>query len=221
MKSELKQIGLALGLGMLASTMSSCSLLGKQKAMAQWEIQSEVPASLNNGRATSPASGAVKGNIVKSNLDGLAPIDESALDLPAMENGMLADIPKPEGIYGHLAQQSPPEMLSIPATGAAGEVPHVLHLGQNLAPLLPAPPPAVTEEELAIAPAALTPQEAAMAVPPPELNLAPAPQPAPEIAAVPLAAPSIPLLYGKLDLGPFLNPPTPLAVITPLPPPGQ
>ena len=67
----------------------------------------------------------------------------------------------------------------------------------------------VTEEELNLAPAALA---AVPEVTPPPVNPIPTPDPVPAASET---IPSIPLLYGKLDLAPFLNPPTPLAANTP------
>ena len=214
MKTELKRIGLVLGLGLLASATSSCSLLGKGKYASQWEIESDVPASLNSGRAGTPSPAAVAGNGVRSNLDGLPPVSEAMLDLPVSENGTIIDIPKPDVMAGGLAYQSPPEMLNVPPAEGAGDLPYTVGSPSGIETLLPAPPPAVTEDELQLSPAADTSAAVAatLTLPPPaELLLSPVPPPSP----VTTLAPSIPLLYGKLDLAPFLNPPVPLAVNTP------
>ena len=207
MKVELKNIALPIGFGVLALALNSCSLLGKGKYASQWEIKSDVPASLSSGRAATPS--ATAGTQVKSNLDGLAPVVTEPLDLPGSESGTLSDIPKPEGMGMALAMQSPPEMLNIPSASEAGELPYTSGTPSGLQTLLPAPPPMVTEEELNLAPAALA---AVPEVTPPPVNPIPTPDPVPAASET---IPSIPLLYGKLDLAPFLNPPTPLAANTP------
>lgn len=209
MKPELKNICLALGLGVLASSLSSCSLLGKGKYASQWEIESEVPASLNSGRATTPSPDALAGPQVKSNLDGWAPAVDGALDLPVSENGTIIDIPKPDGTGGELVQQSPPEMLNVPSSEDANDLPYTIGTPSGIETLLPAPPPAVTEEELQLAPAEVAAAEASAAAPLADIPLTPTEQ-------VAGTAPSIPLLYGKLDLAPFLIPPAPLAAHAPL-----
>jgi len=208
MKPELKKILLPVALGLLASALSSCSLVGKRNLASQWEIESDVPASLSSGRAATPS--ATAGRQVKSNLDGLAPAGAESLDLPGSENGTMSDIPKPDSTTGYWAAQSPPEMLNIPSASAsdAGDLPYTTGTPGGIETLLPAPPPAVTEEELNMIPNALATET--------ETETAPAPAPAaPDLhPAGTETAPSIPLLYGKLDLAPFLNPPTPLAVNT-------
>ena len=209
MKPELKKISLALGSSLLAAGLSSCSLLGKNKYASQWEIQSDVPASLSSGQAATPS--ATAGTQAKSNLDGLSPAAEGALDLPGLENGTLSDIPKPHGATGEMANQSPPEMLSSQGMEGAGDLPYAAAAPHGLSTLLPAPPPAVREEELTLAPSALAAAEASVSHPPAEISLSPAETVTP--TATP--APSIPLLYGKLDLAPFLNPPAPLAANSP------
>ena len=212
MKLELKQIILPFGLGVLAVALSSCSLLGKGKYASQWEIESDVPASLSSGRATTPATDMVAGNPVKSNLDALSPASDGSLDLPVSEIGGLIDIPKPDGTHGELAYQSPPEMLNVPSAEGAGDLPYTIGTPSGIGTLLPAPPPAVTEEELNPAPAALAAAAVEPAMPLPVAPPAVTPQ---ADLPVPFKAPSIPLLYGKLDLAPFLNPPAPLVVNTP------
>lgn len=211
MKSELKRIGLALTLSVVASGMSSCSLLGKGKYASQWEIESEVPAALSSGRASTPSADAVAGNPVKSNLDGLSPASDGSLDLPVSENGSLMDIPKPDGASGGLAYQSPPEMLNVPSVEGSGDLPYAVGTLGGIETLLPAPPPAVTEEELNLAPAALAAASGETTPPATDLPLVPTAVPEP----TPVTAPSIPLLYGRLDLAPFLNAPAPLAVNMP------
>jgi hypothetical protein len=211
MKQELKKYSLGFGLGSaLVLSLSSCSLVGKGKYASQWEIQTDVPASLSSGRASTPAPDALAGTMPPSNLDGIAPVPDVALDLPVSENGGMIEIPKPAGAPGTLAYQSPPEMLNIPGAESPGDLPYQTVGQQELNTFLAPPPPPVTEEELALAPAAVAAAEAAD--PATEVPPVPAAPPDAEAPAVPTPAPSIPLLYGKLDLAPFLNPPTPLAV---------
>ena len=207
MKPKLKTICFAVGLGVLASSLSSCRLLGKGKYASQWEIQTEVPASLSSGQAATPSTEALAGPRVKSNLDGLSPTADGELDLPVSENGPIIDIPKPDGTSGELAHQSPPEMLNVPSPEGSGDLPYSIGTPSGIETLLPAPPPAVTEEELNLPPAALAAAEEAAAAPLSDIPLTPA-----ELARG--TAPSIPLLYGRLDLAPFLNPSAPLAANT-------
>jgi hypothetical protein len=227
MKSELPKIhaGFALG-SLLVMSLSSCSLVGKGKYASQWEIQTDVPASLNSGRATTPVQESTAGAPPSGNLNGFAQVTDEPLDLPVMENSGMTPIPKPTATPGNPVYQSPPEMLNIPgAETAAADLPYQPVGRQELDPLLAPPPPPVTEEELTLAPSALSAAGAAD----PAKDSPPAPESTATVAtvapaatsdtpAVPTTAPSIPLLYGKLDLAPFLNPPTPLAVNTPAAP---
>jgi len=217
----------ALTLSLLAAGLSSCSLFKNGKYASQWEIQSEVPASLSNGQATVPSEIPLTARQANSNLSGfdpLAPADGGTLDLPMTENGTLIDIPKPDlAMTGNSYRFSPPEMLSIPPGPAEMDLPPPTGSPDHITTLLPGPPPTVTEEELAAAPQALpivyhTAETPAPASPPavapvPETAAAPVPAPAVTEPEAPLpgpveyagVAPSIPLLYGKLDLTPFLN----------------
>ena len=209
----------AMTLSLLAAGLSSCSLFKDGKYASQWEIQSEVPASLSNGQATVPSETPMTARQANSNLSGLdplAPADGGTLDLPMTENGTLIDIPKPDlAMTGNPYRMSPPEMLSIPQGTAETDLPPPTGSPDHITTLLPGPPPVVTEEELAAAPAAMpivyhTPEPSSEA-PAPETAAAPAPAVTESAAVVPgpveytESSPSIPLLYGKLDLTPFLN----------------
>ena len=225
MKVSSPTLSRALTLSLLAAGLSSCSLFKNGKYASQWEIQSEVPASLSNGQATVPSETPMTARQANSNLSGLdplAPADGGTLDLPMTENGTLIDIPKPDlAMTGNPYRFSPPEMLSIPPGTPEMDLPPPTGSTDHITTLLPGPPPTVTEEELAAAPEALpivyhTAETAAPApavASAPETNAARAPAPAVAAPEVPLpgpvqyagAAPSIPLLYGKLDLTPFLN----------------
>lgn len=207
----------AMTLSLLAAGLSSCSLFKNGKYASQWEIESDVPASLSNGQATVPSETPMTARQANSNLSGLdplAPADGGTLDLPMTENGALIDIPKPDlAMTGNPYRFSPPEMLSIPPGTPEMDLPPPTGTPDHITTLLPGPPPTVTEEELAAAPEAMPivyhTAETAAPAPAPETAAAPAvaapeaPLPGPvEYAG---AAPSIPLLYGKLDLTPFLN----------------
>lgn len=231
MKAFPSTLSRAITLSLLAAGLSSCSLFKDGKYASQWEIQSEVPASLSNGQAAVPTEIPMTARQANSNLSGpdpLAPPDGSTLDLPMTENlpmtesGTLIDIPKPDlAMTGSPYRMSPPELLSIPQGTAGTELSPPVGSPDNITTLLPGPPPVVTEEELAVAPGALpivsdTAETAAPApsvLPTPETPAAPAPAPAVAAPEAPLpgpvqyaaAAPSIPLLYGRLDLTPFLS----------------
>ncbi len=203
-----------LGMSTLAFGLSSCSLFKNGKYASQWEIQSEVPASLNSGEATVP--GPVPTHTVQSNLSGadqLALADGSLLDLPMTENGGLVDVPKPDwAMTTGQPGQSPVELLSVPGHGQATDLPMASYTNADLSNLLPAPPPPVTEEDLVLAPGALAPEVAE--IPAGDLPLTGA---APDSLGTATretvvsaehssTGPTIPLLYGQLDLSAFLNP---------------
>jgi hypothetical protein len=223
MKTSIPLFCRALGLSALALGLSSCSLFRNGKHVSQWEIQSDVPASLNSGEATVP--GPVTGRTVQSNLSGtdqLAAADGGMLDLPMNENGGLVEVPKPEwAMTTGQPGQSPVELLSVPGQGHATDLPTASYTNADLTTLLPAPPPPVAEEGVVLAPGALGP--AGPVIPPGDVPLtgfAPPPMGAetPETGADPVktaSAPTIPLLYGMLDLSPYLNP----ALFAPNPPP--
>lgn len=233
MNASLSKINHALGLGVLALSLSSCSLFRDGKYASQWEIQSDVPASLNSGEATTPSTTPPQVAQVNSNLSGtdasLSP-DAGMLDLPANGEDSLMDVPKPDfNVASITPEQSPVELLNIPSAPGSHEGMTETLTNADLGTLLPAPPPAVTEEELAMAPAALPPGQdgfpPADSIPPPP----PAPgNPAPEATADDSKAPvkaaststTIPLLYGQLDLSPYL-PPAITATEAPQPPPGE
>ncbi len=224
MKAKLKQLGQVVGLVTLASGLSACSLLGKNRASAQWEIESDVPASLNSGRATTPGPESVASSRVKSDLDGQPLAADTPLELPASTDRMMANIPKPSSLHGQTTEQAPPEMLSIPPTEGAGDLPDGTGPTLGMNTLLTGPPPEVTEEELTMP---LTDElMAETAEVPAEVAAAPAPIPTPAVEIPSLTPaepatsppPSIPLLYGKLDLAAFLTPPAPLAANTPVQP---
>lgn len=206
------------GLSVLVLGFSSCSLFKDGKYASQWEIESDVPASLSSGTASVPDVKATANHRVKSNLsrnpEPLSPTNLGELDLPALENNDMAEVPKPDfaasnPVYG----QSQTEMLNVPSAGETTEATGSAGGLADLTTLLPEPPPVVTEEELAAAPPALPP--VAMDGP---LNPEPAePQPGPvsfeaigaEVTAgkaPALSATTIPLLYGQLDLSAFLTP---------------
>jgi hypothetical protein len=202
-----------LGLSALAFGLSSCSLFKNGKYASQWEIQSEVPASLNSGEATVP--GPVPTHTVQSNLSGadqLALADGSLLDLPMTENGGLVDVPKPEwAMTTGQPGQSPVELLSVPG-GQATDLPTASYTNADLTNLLPAPPAPVTEEDLVLTPGDLAPEVAE--IPAGDLPLTGA---APESLTAATGktvasaknfpmGPTIPLLYGQLDLSDLLNP---------------
>ena len=225
MKAFPSTLSRAITLSLLAAGLSSCSLFKDGKYASQWEIQSEVPASLSNGQAAVPTEIPMTARQANSNLSGpdpLAPPDGSTLDLPMTESGTLIDIPKPDlAMTGNPYRMSPPELLSIPQGTAGTELSPPVGSPDNITTLLPGPPPVVTEEELAVAPGAMpivsdTAETAAPApseLPTPETPAAPAPAPVVAAPEAPLpgpvqyaaAAPSIPLLYGRLDLTPFLS----------------
>lgn len=214
MKTFISPFCRALGLSALAFGLSSCSLFKNGKYASQWEIQSEVPASLNSGEATVP--GPVSGRTVQSNLSGTDPMavaDGGMLDLPMSEHGGLVDVPKPQwAMATGQPGQSPVELLSVPNHGHTTDLPTASYTNADLSNLLPAPPPAVTEEELVLASGALVPT--APEIPAGDVPLtAGASEPqgteTPETLAGPVksaSAPTIPLLYGQLDLSPYLNP---------------
>lgn len=228
MKPNVTSLYLLLSMSMLAGGLSSCSLLKNGKLSSQWEIESDVPASLNSGHAAAPA-GTVAGNTVRSNLSGEQPpagSEGGSLDLPGSESGTMMEIPKPEFASDGTAYQSPPEMLSIPASEGVTDLPGNAPAPAGLTTLLPAPPPPVTEEELVMPPAALTPEAAAatttaaaewaVSTPSSAGRLGPLSGENASPIAHPtraLAATSIPLLYGKLDLTTFLTP-APMAAHT-------
>lgn len=218
-----------LGLSVLAAGMSSCSLFKNGKYASQWEIESEVPASLSSGQAGVPS--ATAGGRVSSDLSGSDPQALALggpLNLPLLENGDLIEIPKPDLSTGHETAapvySSPPEMLSIPGGEASPDLPAAVGSDRGLTALLPAPLPVVMEEKLAPAPEALTAIiPAAEWTPPPPASSNPAPVTTEVAAMGPIwvgPLPTIPLLYGQLDFTRFLTP-APLAPEVPQPPPGQ
>ncbi len=223
MKASFSSVLRLLGVGLLASGLSSCSLFRNGKYASQWEIQSDVPASLSSGEASAPPSGGAASGTVRSNLSGIGdPMVDAAgsMDLPVNENGAIIDVPKPElAMTGNVYGQSPPEMLNIPSSTGESDLPATGGAPHNLTTLLPGPPP-VTEEELALAPEALTaPAPAPEAPAPADASAATVPAPQPAAAeAMPAAKPAVattfPLLYGKLDLTPYLCP-NPMALTTP------
>jgi hypothetical protein len=218
MKTLFLSLHRPLGLTVLAAALSSCSLFKNGKYASQWEIQSEVPTSLNSGEATTPPPTAVPLRTVKSNLagtDATSGTTAQPLKLNAME-GNLVDIPKPTAL-NQSAYQSPPEMLNVPTVSSGHDLPaHPGTTDTSLTSLMASPPPEVTEEELSMAPAALPPEAAlhspvqvpAPAAPNPvAVPMEPAGKaPVPPVTAAGPNAPGIPLLYGKLDLTPFLTP---------------
>lgn len=203
----------ALGLSALAMGLSSCSLFKNGQYASQWEIQSDVPASLNSGEARVP--GPVPLRTVQSNLSGgeqLAMAD-GGLDLPMTGNGGLVDVPKPDwAMTSGQPGQSPVELLSVPGQNYATDLPTASYTNADLTDLLPSPPPAVSEEELVLSPGALAPGFSDI----PEDDV-PVTGAAPEsvgtkspetvhVGGITSSSPTIPLLYGQLDLSPYLNP---------------
>lgn len=233
MNASLSKFNRGLSLSLLALSLSSCSLFRDGKYASQWEIQSDVPASLNSGEATAPSTTSPQVAQVKSNLSGtdesMSP-DAGMLDLPATGDDSLIDVPKPDfNVASVTPGQSPVELLNIPSAAGSPDVSTETLTNADLGTLLPAPPPAVTEEELAMAPAALPPGEAAIT---PDESIPPAPPapgaPAEEVPTEGSKSPvktasstTIPLLYGQLDLSPYL--PQQVATVNeaPLPPPGE
>jgi hypothetical protein len=208
-----------LGLTLLAATLSSCSLFKNGKYASQWEIESEVPSSLNSGEATTPSPTTVPVRNVTSNLAGNDPLSETnaqPLEMPTLE-GNLVDIPKPSALTA-ASYQSPPEMLNVPTVSSGHDLPgNPGSTDNSLTSLMSSPPPEVTEEELSMAPVALPPDASQSPISMPsgpapiagEMPVEPAGKepvaPVGPVSAAP-AAPGIPLLYGKLDLTPFLTP---------------
>lgn len=253
MKKSLQNIRRFVALGALASGLSSCSLLKNGKYANQWEIESDVPASLNSGEPTPPAPSSAIASRVRSNLSGhpsLNPADLNALDLPSDENGSMVEVPKPDLLLAsHPADvgQSPVEMLSLPPVSPENDLPApsagTYHDNTLLNAVPPAPdeaaaPASAPQSALAAtagssssslvgsaqagpAPTDPTPEPSVAADPPTfEPERVPAKSPAaPAAPSSPVApgspgdaptkaAPAtvIPLLYGKLDLTPYLNP---------------
>ena len=228
MKASIQHLSRLVALGALAAGLSSCSLFKNGKYANQWEIESDVPASLNSGEATAhPASSEIASN-VHSDLSGTAhldPADTTSLDLPTSEESGMVEVPKPDLALVHEARevgQSPVEMLSLPPVSPENDLPAASAGTYDNNSLLASPPPVVTEEELAGVPAALAPIPAAPDSPAAATpaSTAPVPGTTPDpLGKEPAAAGSttvIPLLYGKLDLTPYLN--TPPASSPPAPP---
>ncbi len=205
----------------LPAALSSCRLFRDGGASARWEIESEVPSSLSTGRASAPMTAANTGVPLRSDLSGVAPASATAgqgLDLPGLESGFFLDIPKPEVVLGGPVAQSPPEMLNIPGSMGDSDLPYSPVSAPGMNTLLPGPPPAVTEEELSMAPEAMPALSPGDSLP---ATIAAQDQPA-ITKAVPLLAfsspefPSIPLLYGNLDLNALFTPPA-LSPVAPAP----
>lgn len=220
MKASIQHLSRLVALGALAAGLSSCSLFKNGKYANQWEIESDVPASLNSGEATPPPDSTAVASNVHSNLSGtshLDPADTTSLDLPTSEEGGMVEVPKPEIALAHDTRQmgqSPVEMLTLPPAAPETDLPAATAGTYDNNSLLSGPPPAVTEEELAVAPSALAPAPAADSTPMAPGTPDSVPGASPETPGKePVQAASatvIPLLYGKLDLTPYLNavPPT-------------
>ena len=219
MKLSFSSSSRAIGVGVATVGLCSCSLFKNGKYASQWEIQTDVPASLNSGQATVPEENPLAFNNVRSNLSGAeSPLIQEAgmLDLPGENAGPIIDLPKPDpAMLNPLQGQSRVEMLNLPGGGISTDLPAAAVGSLDTAStLLNPPPPLLTGEELAAVPSALPPLSPAM-VPdsiPGEPSLKPAPEDIPMVNSQgkspvkTAAAPSIPLLYGKLDLAPFLPP---------------
>lgn len=216
MKALIHHFSRFVALGALAAGLSSCSLFKNGKYANQWEIESDVPSSLNSGEATPPPASTAVASNVHSNLSGgahLDPADTTSLDLPVSEEGGMVEVPKPEIAPAHdtrPAGQSPVEMLTLPPASPESDLPAVATGTYDNHSLLSGPPPAVTEEELAAAPSALAPAPTPVStIPVPGAPDSPPGKPMESPGKEPVKAASatvIPLLYGKLDLTPYLNP---------------
>lgn len=217
MKLSFSSSSRAIGVGVATVGLCSCSLFKNGKYASQWEIQTDVPASLNSGQATVPRENSLAFNNVRSNLSGAqSPAVQEAgmLDLPGENAGPIIDLPKPDpAMLNPLQGQSRVEMLNLPGGGISTDLPAAAVGSLDTAStLLNPPPPVLADEELAAVPSALPPLSPAM-VPdsiPGEPSLKPAAEDIPmgisegKSPVKTAAAPSIPLLYGKLDLAPFL-----------------
>ena len=116
MKLFLPELNRGLGLALLAAGLSSCSLFQNGKYASQWEIETDVPASLNSGQASSQTPREVAGGGVHSDLSGQETNglpDMGGLDSVLPGGGMIADVPKPDQLARHEVSQSPPELLKL------------------------------------------------------------------------------------------------------------
>jgi hypothetical protein len=211
----------AMGVGIAAAGLCSCSLFKNGQYASQWEIQTDVPASLSSGQAAVPEEGSLGRHQVRSNLSGAPstlPSEEAGtLDLPGDAPDSMIDVPKPDlAMMDPRRGQSPVEMLNLPGEASSNELPSATAGSpEAAATLLSPPPPAITDEELAAAPSALPP--VTPIVLPDNLNkdapsaphdeVLPSESPPGKTPVKTAAAPNIPLLYGKLDLAPFMPAP--------------
>jgi hypothetical protein len=216
MKVLFSSFGRVFGICLLAMGFSSCSLFRDGKYASQWEIESDVPASLSSGTAAVPDTMVTAMPRVKSNLSrnpgSPSTADGVDLDLPIVEKNEMVEVPKPDfAESARVYEQSPPEMLNVPS--AAGQRTEASESGNgglsDLTTLLPEPPIEVTEEELASAPAALPPVILGGPVNPEPSGPGPVSEPPGlEAGKAPVASTTIPLLYGQLDFASLLSPTT-------------
>ena len=221
------------GLALLASGFCSCSLFKNGKYASQWEIQTDVPASLNSGNATVPDEKLLATHPVKSNLSGQAPPAMDEMNFEDQSGGLSelnVNLPKPDmSMLEPSKEQALVEMINLPGSGGTTDLPVASSESPSSADtLLDSPPPMVTDADLAAVPRALPPaapetmSDSVIGAPPVKTREdsthqehAPGKSPA-RIAA----APGIPPLYSKLDQDPSL-PPASAEEVKPEPTPGE
>ena len=81
MKSYLSKMVFGVGAAILACQFSACSLLSSRKLANQWEVETEVPAALDTGRASEQPSRPVE--VATNPTANGVPADSNLLDLEA------------------------------------------------------------------------------------------------------------------------------------------
>lgn len=221
MKSWLSKASTGIALLTACGALNSCRLFGGGKYASQMEVETDVPESLEQGRASAgPDAGdaelvsnpAVNGVPPSSNLidipdpsvpyGQLPPLPSSGtattggaslVGLPSGGQSGLIDIPKPDFNSISVHNTRPPaEMLSLgPPKAPASRM--------SMAGALPSPSaaPAVVTEKVE----PMTPAPAAPPVTPTEAEIASAPKATPSEPA----EPGVPLLFGQARLSDFYS----------------
>ena len=93
MKSYLSKVVFGVGAVTLACQFSACSLLSSRKLANQWEVETEVPAALDTGRASEQPPRPVE--VATNPTANGVPADSNLLDLetPAARNNVPAPMP--------------------------------------------------------------------------------------------------------------------------------
>ena len=143
MKLQLSKIFRLSGLALLFAGLNACSLFKGEKYSSQWEVETEVPTSLEGGKPSKVSSAEA----VAANAG--VPADSNLIDLPetssdsdgaheknAVEQTISA-IPRPD----IAERESPAEILRVPA-------PSEIDMNRNVVAELPAASPHVVEEKV-------------------------------------------------------------------------